>query len=102
MHLWIVFAGVDLSRAFLDRPVDSLLTFVDCVHEYGSLACICGLCVRVWISRVHLWEDLILFSLHIFQLARITCQTAETLNSRRIIRANRPAGCQSRLCMPLT
>ncbi len=66
MHLWIVFAGVDLSRAFLDRPVDSLLTFVDCVHEYGSLACICGLCVRVWISRVHLWEDLILFSLHVF------------------------------------
>ncbi len=22
------------------------------VHKYGSLACICGLCVRVWISRV--------------------------------------------------
>ncbi len=34
------------------------------ISTCGSFACICGLCVRVWISRVHLWEDLILFSLH--------------------------------------
>ncbi len=67
MHLWIVCSSVDLSHAFVYRPVDPLCAFVYCVHECGSPACICGLCARVWISRVHLWEDLILFSLHIIR-----------------------------------
>ncbi len=33
---------VDLSCAFLYRPVDLLRAFVDCVCECGSLTCICG------------------------------------------------------------
>ncbi len=45
VHLWIVWASVDLSCAFVDRPVDLSRAFVDCVHECGSLACICG---RIW------------------------------------------------------
>ncbi len=60
-------ADSDLSRAFVYRPVDPSRAFVDCVRECGSLACICGLCAQVWISRVHLWEDLIQFSLHIIR-----------------------------------
>ncbi len=86
MHLWIALC-VDLLRAFGDRPV------------CGSLACISGLCVHMWIyrmhfgivfahvdlsyafvdcmcmwiSHMHLWEDLILFSLHIFYKLCITC-----------------------------
>ncbi len=42
MHLWIVCASVDLSRAFVYRPVDPSRAFVDCVRECGSLVCICG------------------------------------------------------------
>lgn len=70
MHLRVVWVPVDLSCAF-----------VDFVHVCGSLACICGFYGRVWISNVHLWivctsvnemcemhvhlwENLILFSLH--------------------------------------
>ncbi len=55
VHLWIVCASVDLSRAF-----------VDCVCECGSLTCICGLCVRVWISRVHLWIALWIFAVYLW------------------------------------
>ncbi len=40
MHLWIALC-VNLSRAFGDRPV------------CGSLACISGLCVHMWIYRMH-------------------------------------------------
>ncbi len=36
-HLWIMFTIVDFSCAFVDRPVDPLHAFVDCVHECGSL-----------------------------------------------------------------
>ncbi len=81
MHLWIVCVSVDLLRAFVIvcvsvdllrafvyRPLDPSCAFLDCVHEFGTLACVCGLCAQVWISRVHLWEDLILLSLHTWVL----------------------------------
>ncbi len=72
MHLPLLGLRVHISRAFVDRLVCGSLACIF-VSPCGSFAYICGLCVQVWISCVHLREDLILFSLHRASLNHLSC-----------------------------